>query len=421
MIFDVNGNEITVHSDEQAQIDALNNMVGASTSAGVFDYEIGRLGVQDSTWSWWTRPICEHFVGVRDRVYYGYTTHDGFAGVGMYDPKTGIFQKTHLKKNEQDDHNAAAVLPRTDRKILVAYPSGHNVSNKMYVRLSKYTENITEWDDPVELTCSPSVSYAQLLYVNSKYWLFYRSTNYNWIYRTSSDGVTWSDERFLVTAAQQYYVLAVPTNDSSRIRFCCTANPQYSDTNIRMGFIDTSTEAVYNADNSTVVRAGTAAKTSGITNTNFTTIIAAPGSGSQRLFDVRRGTAPGSVYILYATYSTNTDSAYYIYNNGTTTKLCDGGAALWNPKYQLGATFVGSDKIVVARNSSGSDIIEIVDYSGTLDETLHTEANGTLPIRNARPVASSDGDVVMWQRGYYNSSVYTDFDMDAYIEILTNA
>lgn len=414
MVYDVNGNRV----DAQADVTAVNDMVGAYTENGVYNYKIGRLGTQNCTWSWWTRPMVEHFVGVRNRLYFGYTTKEGLSGVGMYDIDTESVQKTHMIKNSQDDHNTVAVLPMENRKILVAYPDGHNTSKKMFVRISKYTEDITEWEAPVVLTCSANVSYAQLLYLNSKYWLFYRVSNYSWVYRTSSDGSTWSSEKFLVTAAQQYYLLAVPTNDSSRIRFCITANPEYSDVNIRMGFLDTSTEAVYNADNSTTVRASSAAKTSGITNTNFTTIIAAPGSGTQRLFDVKRGTAPSAVYILYAKFSGNSDSAYYIYNNGTTTKLCDGGNALWNPKYQLGASFLGDSSIVQCRNSSGSDIVEIVNYSGTVQSTVHSEENGTLPIRNARPVCSSDGEAFMWQRGYYNSSVYTDFDMDAMIHVV---
>lgn len=415
MVYDIDGNRV----DAQADVTEINNMVGAYTDNGVYDYEIARLGTQNCTWSWWTRPMCEHFTGVRNRLYFGYTTKEGLSGVGMYDLDTEEVQKAHFIKNLPDDHNTVAVLPLSNRKILAAYPDGHGEKPYMYVRISKQPESIMEWEDPIVLACSDNASYAQLLYVNSKYWLFYRVTNYSWVYRTSTDAITWSEEKHLVKSSQQYYTLAVPTNDAARIRFCCTANPSLTDVNIRMGFIDTSTEAVYNANNSTVVRAANADKSTGIANTSFTTIISAPNSGTQRLFDVKRGTAPTTVVILYSRFSGNTDSAYYIYNNGSSVKLCDGGAALWNPKYQLGASFLGSDKIVQIRNSSGSDIVEIVNYSGIVQETLKTESNGALPIRNARPVCSSDGTTVMWQRGYYNSAVYTDFDMDAVIHILT--
>ena len=401
-----------------ASVTELNQIVGAETNKNAYDYQIKDAGKQNVIWSWWTRPACVHYKGVRDRIYYGYTTQEGFSGVGMYDCESGLMQKTHLKKEFVDDHNACAVLVQPDRHILAVYPGGHNSNDGMFVRRSTFAESIDKWDNPIQLISDAgAVSYAQILYVNSKYWLFYRTAIYKWYYRTSLDAVTWSDEKALVVGSEQYYSLFVPTSDSSKIRFCCTANPSYTDVNIRMGFIDTETEAVYNANGTTVVRAGSADKSTPISNTLFTILINAPSSGTLRLFDVLRGSAVGDVKILYAVFSDNTDSKYYLYNNGTSTELCSGGQSLWNPKYQLGASFIDSTNIVVARNDvvEGNDIVEIVGYDGTVSKTLLEDPIGDIPVRNARPVVTPDGSGIVWQRGYYNSADYHDFDMDAVI------
>jgi len=397
---------------------ALNNIVGADTTTGVFNYQIKGVGKQDVIWSWWTRPACVHYKGVRDRIYYGYTTQDGYSGIGMYDCDSGLTEKTHLKRGGVDDHNACAVMVQPDRHILAAYPGGHNSAAGVFVRRSTFAESIEKWNDPIQLVSETgTVSYAQILYVNGKYWLFYRTTIYRWYYRTSTNAVTWSEEKALIVGSEQYYALFVTTSDQAKIRFCCTANPSYTDVNVRMGFIDTDTEAVYNADGTTVVRASSADKTTPINNTSFTILINAPSSGTLRLFDVLKDSAVGDIKILYALFSDDTDSKYYLYNNGSSVELCNGGKSLWNPKYQLGASFVDSENIVIARNdiSVGTDIVEIAGIDGTVKKNLLSEQIGSIPVRNARPVVTPDGAGIVWQRGYYNSVNYTDFDMDACI------
>jgi hypothetical protein len=182
-----------------------------------------------------------------------------------------------------------------------------------------------------------------------------------------------------------------------------------------MGFIDTTDESIYNADNTSVLRAGTADLTVPVDVSLFTVVVNGDWPRRIRMFDIKRYTSPTDLRILYTFFTTESDdmSEYYIYNNGTHTKICDGGKALLNPGYQLGAVFHGSDKVALIRNANGNDIVEIGDYAGTVVKTIYSEPIGSIPIRNCRPVSNDSGEVILWQRGYYNQNNYKDFDMDS--------
>ena len=205
----------------------------------------------------------------------------------------------------------------------------------------------------------------------------------------SEDGINWSKEVVMVKADMQYYCKVVPTTQDGLVRVCMYSNPTSGDARIRMGFLDLNTGTMYNADGKTALGKEK------VSYLNFDILIDVPAGKVQRMFDVAISD-PQSPRILYTTFSNDknaNDSEYYIYDSGKSVKICNGGVPLWNPKYQGGASFAGDDCIVVARNASGTDYIEVYDYvNGTvkLSQSVYSQkAVGNN--RNARPIVDVNG------------------------------
>ena len=374
-------------------------------------------GQEDMIWSWWYYPQVFSFNRVRDKVYWGFTTHDGYTGIAEYDYDTQTVTKNCLKKSDIDDHNGLALYVFDDGTIVCAYAGGHNTDSKMHIRISSIPESIERFEDDIPLNASGTTSYGQFIFYNNELYLFYRIGNTKWGYRKTADkGKTWTNEVVLVTSSFQYYCKFQYTTTSGVIRICMYSNPGSDDSNIRMGFLHLDNGTVYNADNSSVL--GTA----NIAYTNFTIIIPNETNKTQRLMDVAI-TAVGNPLILYAPFSLNSniDSVYKIYDSGTITELCSGGAALWNPKYQDGCAWIGTDKIVSIRGYMGSDIVELYGYANNAKEllqTVYTEEKGNIPIRNARPIVDVNEKAFLWHRGYYNVDDYTKFNTDAKLHLM---
>ena len=171
---------------------------------------------------------------------------------------------------------------------------------------------------------------------------------------------------------------------------------------------------MYDSDNKTELGK------SNISRKEFNVLIKKPANITQRMLDVAI-TAPENPLILYATFSTDrTDKncVYNLYDTDKTIEICNGGNPLWNPKYQLGASFMGTDRIVVAREENDYDNIELYDYSQgqvTLKESVYSEEIGTIQIRNARPIVDVNQKAFLWHRGFYNSDTYTDFYIETKI------
>ena len=123
-----------------------------------------------------------------------------------------------------------------------------------------------------------------------------------------------------------------------------------------------------------------------------------------------------------ADYAPNLDVALLgpqvAYTLDKSKEICNGGNPLWNPKYQLGASFIGDNRIVLGREENGFDKIEIYNYDKEkirLDKEIYFELIGNTFIRNARPIVDINQKVFLWHRGFYNPNVYTDFFTEAKI------
>ncbi|MBQ1507866.1 MAG: BNR-4 repeat-containing protein, partial [Erysipelotrichaceae bacterium] len=376
--------------------------------------DITVTGMENMIWSWWYTP---QVISTEEKVFWGFAGNDGYGGVAEYDINTGKTTKTFLKKAKSiDDHNGVAITLLDDGRILCVYAGGHNADRLIYSRVSDEPYSVENFETETVLTSSGKTCYSQLLHYKDKIYLFYRVNNTNWAYRETEDGIEWSDEVILVTSPEQYYCKFTATTKEGLLRVTMYTNPGGTDSSIRMGFFDLDEKVLYNSDGKTSVG------TDNISYKNFSVLISKPASGTQRLFDVAVSD-PDKPRILYTTFvdkKTALDSEYYLYDAGTKTKICNGGHPLWNPKYQLGASFVGNDRIILGRNAENTDYIElyaIQNGSVVLEESVYS-AEVVDGSRNARPIADINGRVVLWHQGYYNEEVYTDFDTVAKMHFL---
>ena len=376
---------------------------------------------QDNMWSWWIYPQLTQLQRIRNCLYWGFCTASGGSGVAQYNLASKHLYTNILKNSAVDDHSSVAVLPMSNGKIMCAYSGGHNEDRLMHIKVSSAAEDITAFDSEVLIQSSGSTSYAQLLEYNKVVYLFYRTNSTKWAYVYSTDyGVTWSDETIMITASMQYYCMVRNTTTGGTFRVLCYSNPGLSDVNIRQAFFRTSDRQLYNSDNSTLL--GT-----NVDATNISVLISAPTTEgkTQRLFDCAK-TAASNPQILYSVFSREVDneSEYFVYNSGTITKICDGGVDLWHPKYQLGASWGGADRIVIARNENSKDIVELYAFANntlTLLQTIAEESTNIvsgIAIRNARPIMTDNNAYMAWLRGYYYAQSYKKFNTDAHVKKL---
>lgn len=371
-------------------------------------------GLEDMIWSWWYYP---QVVSDDDAVFWGYTTHDGYCGIARYDRTNGAVTKNALKLgNTSDDHNGLALTTMDDGRIMCVYAGGHDYDFDIHVRISDGAGDISKFSTHVILRSSGKTCYGQILKYGNKYHIFYRTNNNSWGTRCSGDGINWSDEVVLITSKTQYYCRFMPTTQDGLVRICMTSNPTAKDPRIRMGFLNLDTGELLNSDAKTVL---------GKENVFFDTfdvLLTPPDGKIQRLFDVAIS-APDEPKILYTQFTGNTgsnDSIYYLYDSGVSHKICDGGVPLWDPKYQLGASFLDEDTIVAGYNSLGTDYIQLFQYDGNQilpDQVIDTQS-GTSWSRNGRPITDIYGKTVIWHNGYYNPKNYRDFHTDARLYLM---
>lgn len=376
---------------------------------------INREGASDMIWSWWSYPQVISYNNLQDNVYWGFTTSEGYSGVAEYNNVSHKTTKNLLKKiSEVDDHNGVAVTVMNDGRIMCVYSGGHNDDNEIHVRISNEQENIHRFDTDVVLRSSGKTCYSQIIEYENKYYIFYRVSNKSWAYRYSPNGTKWSAEKIIITAKMQYYCKFMPTTTNGVIRICMTSNPDAEDANIRMGFMNLDTNEIYNSDNKTLLGKAN------IPSDQFDIIVSKPLGQSQRLLDVAV-TEPEKPMILYATFKydfATKNSVYNLYDTDKSLEICNGGNPLWNPKYQLGASFIGDNRIVLGREENGFDKIEIYNYDEEeiqLNKEFFSELTGNSFVRNARPIVDINQEVFLWHRGFYNPNMYTNFFTEAKI------
>ncbi|MDR0572521.1 MAG: BNR repeat-containing protein [Tannerella sp.] len=193
---------------------------------------------EDASWCWFSDPRAIYRKGKKEAVYFGYINSKGDVMIKSYDLKTKETDEFTLHKQLQsDDHNVPGLLFLPDGKLLAFY-GRHN--GDIFMRKSKATENIREWEDEIILLKKDDknrycyVNPVMLSEENNRIYLFgrnivkntkgtYTDTRTYCIY--SDDlGDTWSGELNILDNSgmnsRQY--VKVASDNKSRIDFLFT-------------------------------------------------------------------------------------------------------------------------------------------------------------------------------------------------------
>ena len=398
------------------------------------DFNLNRnlVSLHDMCWEYqnWVFPQCVSFNNYRHQLYFGFLTGDtpqNYTGVACYDFDLKTVTKTILKKNKaKDDHDLLAVKVLSNGYVICAYSDGHNDSNHIFVRKSTEKESIDTFNAPITLTFEYLTSYVQLFEYSGKLYLFTRevvdSANnlWRWAYKISNDlGETWGDENVLITADRQYYIQLTETNTAGTLMLLCYSNPSYDATDIRCGYLHLGNMTLYQSDNATVIG----------TNVDYhdINIMVSPSTGKKlRLYNGAKTNA-GDIKFLYCEFTntgSSSDGVYKVYDNGNNYNIVNAGKGLWIPKTQLGIAWIGINKFAVARESGGTDYLEIYDYDTSTGVSTLNEVVDSMPNsgnrRLARPMVDTvNNEALVYWKGYFNPNNYVDFFTDGRIKLLS--
>lgn len=389
--------------------------------------------------SFYPQAILTHSDIMNRKLVYGWVNKNKGIGVSWMDMFGDTITQFQVGTAASvDDHNPCSVFELQDGRIAAIYTGGHNETTAMRIRITTNANDLTQWDNEFLVNIGVSISYAQVFYINSYYYIFFRTksgSNWGWSYIRSSDFETWgSPVAWLSAGTVQYYTKMQKVKDYPNIlRVAMYSNPAAADPSIRLGYIDFSNGSIYNGkvDPSKIVGTLTG---SAVSYTSFDVVVPKPG-GSQRLFDVAESNL-ADVKILFATIATSVynNIRYCIYDNGVIRPMCHGGCGFYGGVYQGGAMFINENTIVISRNTNdgktfiptntqidgdSSDQIEIWTWNGyewkcACVKYSEPVMDGSHPLRNIRPIPCED-KFLMWIRGYYNNDAYTDFDTDAIV------
>lgn len=390
-----------------------------------FNLNINLFGLHDMCWEYqnWVFPQCVSCNRYRNQLLFGFVTGDttrNYTGIASYDFATKEVTKTILKINRaKDDHNLTAVRVLSTGKVLCAYSDGHNDGYNVFIRISKEQESIDRFEDAIKVPFEYKTSYAQVFEFSGNLYLFTRevvnasNNTWRWAYKISEDfGETWGEEQSFITANTQYYIQLTETNTPGVLMLCCYSNPAYSYTDIRVGYLHLDTLQLYQSDNSTLIG------TTGIPFTDIN-IAVSPSSGKRlRLFNGLKADV-GDIKFLYCEFTYNAsaaDGVYYVYDNGSSHEISIAGSNLLSPGIQLGIAWIDSENIAVARGGGGKDYLEIYSYNSQAGEAMRVKqvdmSNRENGVRVARPMVDQDGRAIIYWKGFFNSTTYTDFFTD---------
>ena len=148
--------------------------------------------------SWTTKPHAVHHDG---KTYFGYQNQRRVE-VNYWDHATGKIGRPAVVAtySVDDDHGTPSlfVVPAGQHagKLVVLY-SHHN--KPLYSRRSARPEDIRDWEDPVTIDRGGCNYPKPLVRSDGSVWMSYRLAGTGHVYRTTSDGATWSAPTTLAT------------------------------------------------------------------------------------------------------------------------------------------------------------------------------------------------------------------------------
>ncbi len=134
-------------------------------------------------WCWFQDPRACYYAGAHHRTYFGWVDNDSPDNadimVAYLDHDQGITSAPITVRNDwsvRDDHDAPAIVPGLDGKILIFYTKHPPATTaKVQMQRSASPEDISSWGNTVEVTSEYSCTYPNLVRTSDdRLWLFYR-------------------------------------------------------------------------------------------------------------------------------------------------------------------------------------------------------------------------------------------------------
>ncbi|MDY0165740.1 MAG: BNR-4 repeat-containing protein [Thermoguttaceae bacterium] len=176
--------------------------------AGRLDANAGEiLLAHEGITSWTTRP---HAVYHNGRTYFGYQSQRNVE-VNDFDHASGaigtpVVVHTYAR---DDDHGTPSlfVVPAGEHagKLVVLY-AHHN--DPLYSRRSANAEDISAWDAPATIDNAGCNYPKPFVRSDGSVWMSYRLSGVGHVYRTTTDGTTWSEPTTLISGGLAYVFLA---------------------------------------------------------------------------------------------------------------------------------------------------------------------------------------------------------------------
>lgn len=202
----------------------------ALESAGPFARpgEDALLVSHDGAWNWMQDPKAVFIAGERRRTYASWMTRDGRLMLGAVDFDTRATETFTLRARwDRDDHNNAALVALSDRR-LAAFYSRHN-GRGMFCRVASRPEDLSAWGDETLVTTERRITYPNPVRVDSEglWYCFWRGPTWKPTFATSPDLRAWSAPRVLLCDAgrEGFWVrpyLKVAGDGRGRIHFAFT-------------------------------------------------------------------------------------------------------------------------------------------------------------------------------------------------------
>lgn len=210
----------------------------STDSADVMDAKVLQVLADDGAWCWFSDPRAVYYEGEHRRTYAGWISSSGDIQVGYYDHDSNKTQiHTLVAGFQADDHNNPSLLITEEGQLLVFY-SEHATERPMLLSRSENPEDISEWEEPVELDLNNSHKYEgysdTYTYTNPYYlsdegklYLYWRGSDFKPNFAVSDDmGKTWSKGKILILPDREYRdrrpYIKVSSNGKDNINFAFT-------------------------------------------------------------------------------------------------------------------------------------------------------------------------------------------------------
>ncbi len=184
--------------------------------------ELGR-----GAWCWFADPRALFHAGAYRRTYVGWLDTVGDVRVAAHDHDTGSQTVAILRRGlGVDDHGSPALLLRADGRLQVFY-SAHDGPH-MYYRLADAPEDVSAWGPERSLATNTPGTFGytypnpvQLRDEGGQIYLFWRGGNWEPAFSSSTDGLSWTRARTVITVAGQrpYVKVAGDGQESIHVAF----------------------------------------------------------------------------------------------------------------------------------------------------------------------------------------------------------